>query len=436
MLSRSLKGRLWNQIEPMWCVDFHSHIPIGQESAGSMARLLCYHYSETDAMNAGMPYDEYTGREDWAEKARFLIPYFPSSIGTTTYAGLHEVARGLFGFEDRIGPDTWDALCEKADEKMAEEGWTEHALRASRIVRAFGTNDPFEDLMGARPWYQVCLRVDKFINVDEQPLSDTIRDLSEATGRGISDLSDFLDAMDVRFGWFREQGAASVAISLPPDFSLNPGATSAEAAFDRVLTGVQLSSAELFALKTRLFYGVLDLCRKYGFVFQLMLGVVRKVHRGVGVCGDGLRQDPGTFQAFWEPMNSYPDVRFDFTALSAADQHQLCIMVKNFSNAVVSGFWWYCNTPSIIEAGLRMRLELLGAHCQNGQNTDAYMVEQGYYKMRQYKRTLCRTLAAMVEDELFDEGEAIEVAGRLLMDNPIRHFGLDREKIEAQIQGT
>jgi len=276
--------------------------------------------------------------------------------------------------------------------------------------------------------------VDKFINIDEQPLADTIRDLSEATGRDISGLSDFLDAMDARFGWFREQGAASIAISLPPDFSLDPGTISADATFDRIGTGVQLTPGELLALKTKLFYSVLDLCRKYGFVFQLMLGVVRKVHRGVGVCGDGLRQDPGTFRTFWEPMNSYPDVRFDFTALSAADQHQLCIMVKNFSNAVVSGFWWYCNTPSIIEAGLRMRLELLGAHCQNGQNTDAYMVEQGYYKMRQYKRTLCRTLATMIEDEFFTEEEALQIARHLLLDNPIRHFGLDRERIETQME--
>ena len=433
MLSRSLKDRLWNEIEPMWCVDFHSHVPIGQESAGSMARLLCYHYSETDAMNAGMPYDEYVRREDWEEKARFLVPHFPASIGTTTYAGLHEVARGLFGFDDRIGPDNWDALCDKANQAMTEEGWTERVLSDSRIIRVFGTNDPFEDLVGPRPWYQVCLRVDKFINIDEQPLADTIRDLNEATGRDISDLSDLLDAMDTRFGWFREQGAASIAISLPPDFSLDPGTTSPDAAFDRIRTGVQLTPGELLALKTRLFYAVLDLCRKYGFVFQLMLGVVRKVHRGIGVCGDGLRQDPGTFRTFWEPMNSYPDVRFDFTVLAAADQHQLCIMVKNFANAVASGFWWYCNTPSIIEAGLRMRLELLGAHCQNGQNTDSYMVEQSYYKMRQYKRTLCRTLATMIEDEFFTEEEAVEIAQRLLLNNPVRNFGLDREAIEAQM---
>ena len=434
MESRILRKSLWEAIEPMWSVDFHSHIPIGQESAGSMARLLCYHYSETDAMNAGMPYEEYRTQGDWEAKARFLIPYFPLSIGTTTYAGLHEVARGLFGFEKRITPDTWEALCEAANPRMREEGWLNEALKANRIAHVFGTNDPFEDLKGTKAWYQPCLRVDKFINLEEHALSDTAEDLSEVTGKDITSLSDFSDAMDARFGWFKEQGAVSIAVSLPPDFSLETGIRSPGVVFERILAGSPVSINDLHTLRTRLFYTALDLCRKYGFVFQLMLGVVRQVHRGVENCGDGLKLHPDMFRTFWEPLNTYPDVRFDFTVLSAADQHQLCVLVKNFPNAVTSGMWWYCNTPSIIEAALRMRLELVGSYCQNGQNTDAYMIEQGYYKMRQYKRVLVRTLATMIEDTFFTEEEALDIAWALLFDNPVRHFGLNRKKIEANIQ--
>lgn len=385
-------------------------------------------------MNAGMSYEEYRAQGDWEAKARFLIPYFPLSIGTTTYAGLHEVARGLFGFEQRITPDTWEALCDAADPRMREEGWLNDALKANRIAYVFGTNDPFEELKGAQPWYQPCLRVDKFINLQEHALSDTVQDLSEVTGKDIATLSDFSDAMDTRFGGFKESGAVSIAVSLPPDFSLEAGALSPEGVFERILAGSLVSTDDLHTLRTRLFYTALDLCRKYGFVFQLMLGVVRQVHRGVGNCGDGLTLHPEMFRTFWEPLNTYPDVRFDFTVLSASDQHQLCVLVKNFPNAVLSGMWWYCNTPSIIEAALRMRLELVGAHCQNGQNTDAYMIEQGYYKMRQYKRALVRTLAAMIEDTFFTETEALDIARALLFDNPVRHFGLNRKEIEENIR--
>ena len=434
MESKTLQKNLWEAIEPMWSVDFHSHIPIGQESAVSIARLLCYHYSETDAMNVGMPYEAYRTQVDWEAKARFLIPYFPLSIGTTTYAGLHEVARGLFGFEKRITPDTWEALCEAANPRMREKGWLNEALVANRIAHVFGTNDPFESLKGAKAWYQPCLRVDKFINLEEHALSDTVEDLSEATGKDIAALSDFADAMDVRFGWFKEQGAVSIAVSLPPDFSLETGIHSPGVVFERILVGNPVSTDDLRTLRTRLFYTVLDLCRKYGFVFQLMLGVVRQVHRGVANCGDGMTLHPDMFRTFWEPLNTYPDVRFDVIVLSAADQHQLCVLVKNFPNVVTSGMWWYCNTPSIIEAALRIRLELVGSYCQNGQNTDAYMIEQGYYKMRQYKRALVRTLATMIEDTFFTEEEALDIARALLFDNPIRHFGLNRKKIEANIQ--
>jgi glucuronate isomerase len=433
MKSKALRKSLWEAIEPMWAVDFHSHIPIGHESAGSMARLLCYHYSETDAMNAGMPYEEMA-QVDWEAKARFLVPYFPLSVGTTTYAGLHEVARGLFGFERRITPDTWEALCDAANSRMREEGWLSTALGANRIAHVFGTNDPLENLEGAQGWYQPCLRVDKFINLEEHALSDTVEDLSEVTGKDIATLSDFSDAMDARFGWFQEQGAVSIAVSLPPDFSLGAGIISPGVVFDRILAGDPVSTDDLHTLRTRLFYTALDLCRKYGFVFQLMSGVVRQVHRGVGNRGDGLTMHPDMFRAFWEPLNTYPDVRFDFTVLSAADQHPLCILVKNFPNAVLSGMWWYCNTPSIIETVLRMRLELVGSYCQNGQNTDAYMIEQSYYKMRQYKRALVRTLATMIEDRFFTEEEALDIAHALLFDNPIRHFGLDRKKIEENIR--
>lgn len=434
MSSPSLREQLWEAIEPMWAVDFHSHVPIGRESAGSMARLLCYHYSETDAMNAGMPYDAYMAQGDWEAKARVLIPYFPKSIGTTTYAGLHEVARGLFGFKERITPASWEALCEIARAKMAEEGWVEHVMKQNRIAHLFGTNDPFEDLVGAKPWYQVCLRVDRFIHVDELPLSETIKRWTEQTGQEIRSLEGFLEAMAARFRWFREQGAVSIAISLPPDFRLDTKAGSPGKALDRLIQSRDVSTEDLIGLRTRLFYHALDLCREHGFVFQLMLGVVRQVHRGVAHCGDGLKQDPDMFQTFWEPLNAYPDVRFDFAVLAAADQHQLCVLVKNFPNAVMSGLWWYCNAPSIIEQAVRMRLELVGAYCQNGQNTDAYMVEQGYYKMRQYKRALAQVLATMVEDGFFSAGESVDIAHGLLFENPIRHFRLDRAHIERTIR--
>ncbi|MFH1006365.1 MAG: glucuronate isomerase [Candidatus Latescibacterota bacterium] len=434
MRSDTLRKHLWQAIEPMWAVDFHSHIPVGQESAASMARLLCYHYSETDAMNAGMPYQDYIAQEGWEAKARFLVPYFPLSIGTTTYAGLHEVARGLFGFEQRITADTWEALSDRANARMREAGWLGTALKASRIAHVFGTNDPFEPLSGAQNWYQPCLRVDKFINIEEHALSTTVANLGQTLGGDITTLSDFTSAIDARFRWFREQGAVSIAVSLPPDFSLGCGTESPEAVFGRMVMGHPVCTADLHALRTRFFYTALGLCRKYGFVFQLMLGVVRQVHRGVGTCGDGLIGHPDMFRAFWEPLNTYPDVRFDFTVLSAADQHPLCILVKNFPNAVVSGMWWYCNTPSIIERTLRMRLELVGFSCQNGQNTDAYMIEQSYYKMRQYKRALVQTFGTMIEDGFFTEEEGIGIAHALLFDNPIRLFGLNREKIAENIR--
>lgn len=425
--------RLWERIEPMWSVDFHSHIPIGRESAGSMARLLCYHYSETDAMNAGMSYQDYISLPTEEERARLLVRYFPETIGTTTHAGLHEVAEGLFGFRKRITPETWDELCELADEAMSKPGWKEEVLRKDRIAWVFGTNDPFEPLEGAEPWYQVCLRLDRFLLPDEHPLPSTVSALEELTGREVRGLSDFLDGLEGRFRYFKEKGAVSVAVSLPPDFSLEGGPTSPDVVFRKLMEGLWVPSEEMAALKAELFYSVLELCRKYGMVLQLMLGVVRKVRRGVEHRGDGLSQDPGMFRTFWEPLNLYPDVLFDFTVLSLADQHQLCVLVKNFPNAVCSGLWWYCNTPSIAEQVVRMRLEILGVRPQNGQNTDAYMLEQGYYKMRQYKRALSRALASMVEDNFFSEEEAVEVARKLLFENPIRHFGLDRSRIEEQI---
>ena len=428
-----LRERLWEKIEPMWSVDFHSHIPIGRESAGTMARLLCYHYSETDAMNAGMPYEDYISRSTEKERARFLVEYFPRTIGTTTYAGLHEVAEGLFGFKKRITPETWEELCELADGLMSRPGWEEEVLKKNRIAWVFGTNDPFEPLEGAKPWYQVCLRLDKFLLPDEHPLPSTVAALEEISGREVRTLSDFLEGLEGRFRYFREKGAVSAAVSLPPDFSLERGSASPEAVFGKLREGLWISSEEMRALKAELFYSAVELCRKYGMAFQLMLGVVRKVRRGVEHRGDGLRQDPNMFRTFWEPLNLYPDVLFDFTVLSLADQHQLCVLVKNFPNAVCSGLWWYCNTPSIIEQVVRMRLEVLGVYPQNGQNTDAYMLEQGYYKMRQYKRALCRALGSMVEDGFFSEEEAVEVARMLLFENPIRHFGLDRSRIEEQM---
>jgi len=155
---------------------------------------------------------------------RFLnaVPYIPRIQNTSTWWGFMQICKRLFAFEGQtVNLDNAEALYRKALEKLQGENWYLTVLDQIKIRKAFLTNEFDEDLCGYnRDVFIPALRVDGWIN----QITDinVIERLKACTDCDVTSLAQFKSATRKVAESFKEQGAVSMAISLPPDFRVFP----------------------------------------------------------------------------------------------------------------------------------------------------------------------------------------------------------------------
>ena len=91
--------------------------------------------------------------------------------------------------------------------------------------------------------------------------------------------------------------------------------------------------------------------------------------------------------------------KFLATFLSRVNQHQLCVVARNFQNLHIYGCWWFLNNPSLIEEITKMRLEMLGLGF-TAQHSDARVIEQLLYKWCHSKEIISKVLLNKYKDLL------------------------------------
>jgi hypothetical protein len=94
-------------------------------------------------------------------------------------------------------------------------------------------------------------------------------------------------------------------------------------------------------------------------------------------------------------------------------------------NVSLLGFWWHTLVPNIIEQLIAQRIESLPANKWIAIATDAYSVEWAYGKVKIVLECLARVLSQKIEEGYFSEKKAIELARRILYDNPKEIYNMD-----------
>jgi len=415
--------RLKNVIDDMELIDCHTHLRWYQPSAETLTDIFSYHYIATELVSAGMNPELIS--EDLPAKEQFLnaVPYIPRIQNTTTWWGFMQICKNLFGFEaETITAQNAESLYESAAEKLQRPNWYLDVLAQIKIQRSFLTNEFDENLEGYnKDVFIPALRVDGWINQITD--NSVIKRLEECTNSDIQSLAEFKQATQKVVKRFKEYGAMSMAISLPPDFILAPVAdATAESAFQKILAQKSLDDQEVASLRANMFYHLVELCQQFDYTFQLMLGVDREVY--MSQKRDGFSTQLEMVTTFLDVLNRYPNVTFDFTILNTILAHELAVVSKLFPNCLISGHWWYTFYPSLIKRILRERLEIIPYVKLNGLFTDAYYVEWCIAKVLVYKQALTTVLTELVIEGYITEQMAVEIAEGLLWGNPVRNFGI------------
>jgi glucuronate isomerase len=337
-----------------------------------------------------------------------------------------EAVRELFAFRaDRLTVQNWPDLAQTVAALARQEGRYRAVLAKANIERVFLTNQFDEDLDGIdRSVFVPCMRTDDIIfGLGD---ADVRRRLAAKAGLEILTPNDVRDAVQWLMRYFTQHGAASAAVSLPPNFRPRaPDEGAARKALARAVKGKDLAAADTEALAVFAFDAVAECCRQFRKPFQLMIGVVRNVYPGGVEGGRDLFSQTGSLIGYADLFNRYPDVDFTVSVLAAAWAHELASMAWIFPNCKPSGHWWYANVPAHIEQDLRGRLEAVPKTKLIGYYSDMYKVEFGLPKFNMYRRALARVLAReFVETGRMNEQDAVETARLLLRDNPKRIFGV------------
>ncbi len=419
-----LSKRLEAEISKMSVIDPHTHLEHPTPSAGLIGNIFGYHYIKMELSTAGMDVEKLM--DDSLPPDEFLknaVPYIPRIRNTTTWWGFMTICRAL-GFEDdTIHEGNWQDLCKVASETMQAEKWYRKALDSIKIRRSFLTNLPDEDMEGCdKEAFVPSLRTDEWVL--EVQAEATREKLEKLTNSSVTCLKDMKSSIRETAERFVGLGAASMAISLPPDFRAFVVAESdAEVLYGKVLQGKRLTDDELARLKSHMLYSLFEICSELNLPFQLMLGVDRGIHRRLG--WDGFSTELDMVETFRDALNRFPNVKMIFSILNTILTHELAIYAKTFANCYVAGHWWYTFYPCIIKPMILERLQAVPYTKLIGWYSDSYYVEWTIAKIKLYIRTLAGALAEIVEDGYMNEDLALEVAKAMLWDNSIEIFGLN-----------
>jgi len=421
-----LETQLLAEILTIQAIDCHSHVPAEAPHARTLGDLLGYHYYTELLHSAGMPADAVDPRKSEPERIGAVVDRLDTISNTVQYGWLVEAARELFGFRgDRLTPNNIGELGQEIIGAGRQPDRYRAVLAKARIEKVFLTNRFDEDLSAVdRTVFVPCLRTDDLVF----KLSDPgVRErLFAKTGTDVESPEDARAAVRWLMRYFVQHGAASAAISLPPNFSPGPpDEKAAGKALSRALAGKDLSAADSASLAVFMFDLIVDTCKQFHKPMQLMIGVIRDVYPAGVAGGRDLLSKRGSLADYADLFRRYPEVDFTVSVLSATWAHELATFAWIFPNVKPSGHWWYLNIPAWIEPDLRARLEAVPRVKLIGYYSDMYKVEFGLPKFNMYRRILAKVLAReFVEPGRMTERQAVETAGLLLRDNAKRIFGV------------
>ena len=425
-MSDQLRNRLYEALDGIWLVDPHTHIDPRSPASTTLADVLGYHYYTELAHSAGMPREriEEPGLGPKERVAR-LVEWLPRLDNTVQASWLVEMAQGLFNFgEDQIRAENWEAIYDNAAQCMADPGWADFVLKASKLEAVFLTNDFDDPLTGFDTRkYIPCLRTDDLVfHLAKTEVRDR---LARATGVSVGSAASLRAAIGKLFEHFTRHGARACAVSLPPDFTpRRVEAASAEAALAKVFSqGADAPPESRQTLSAFVFWTLAEMCAEWKLPFDLMIGVNRNVYAAGVYQGRDLFDSRVSLIQYAELLNAFPQVTFPISVLASATNQELVSYAWIFPNVVTHGHWWYSNTPTFIEHDAAARLEAVPAGKQIAYYSDMYKLEFALPKFAMYKRVLAKILAErFVVDRGWDEHRALDLGRQVLRGSVDRVF--------------
>lgn len=420
-MNNGLFKKLYEEISEIPIIDIHTHLNHLRLKANDLSDIVLYHYIATELATSGMPH-EFLSIKDPSERIRKCLPFLKNIRNTSTFWALKQILSDLFEFNEDLNEDSLPLLQEKFqvfEENFDGVSFLKERLKMNRVfltlqfTNRYITFDP--------SFFTGSLRLE---GLSKDFSQETLRKLEEITLFEIKNRNDFRDGLIMVFQLF-QRFIHSIAISLnPSEIIVDPDERHVDEAIEKIRLGRQLAFDEKIHVLSFAIDTFLKLIEGNRIAFQLMLGVERPV---VGASPPDYAivvNELGQLLSLCPLFHKYGEINFDVISASKVQTHELNVISKNYNNVFVSGFWWYCYYPSIMDERIEERLQMLPMNKWCAFFSDAYVPEWCFGKAELTKHQLSLSLSKLIEQGYFSMELAVEVARRLLYENALEIYRL------------
>lgn len=457
LLQSPLAGDLYHRVAAtLPIVDFHCHLPVQQVASDHRFRSLTAiwldgdHYKWRAMRSAGVAERLCTGdAPDW-EKFEAWARVVPDTLRNPLYHWTHMELRRPFGIEVLLSPATAREIYDRATEQLQQPEFSTLGLLAGFRVGAVSTTDDptdsleFHEALARRPdpatrvyptW-----RPDRALDVDDpQALAGFVGRLERASGRTVTGLQSYLEALDARHQAFHDVGCRASDHGHETVFAEPYADGMVAAAFDDVRAGNRLEPGDALRLKSALLHRLALMDHARGWVQQFHLGALRDNNTRLGRmrgrdCGvDSM----GDFEQA-RPLARFLDRLDDGDRLARTilynsnprDNELFASIIGAFQDGTTPGkmqygaAWWFLDQLQGMERQIDA-LSNLGLLSQFvGMVTDSRSF-LSYSRHEYFRRLLCNMLAEDVRKGLVPNDRVLleRLVRRVCFENARDYFG-------------
>lgn len=433
MNSQILKKELSTEIYKIGIIDPHTHLR-EDDMTSHVVDILSYHWVLSELNSVGMDYKDtlMNSNLDLETRLKSAVPYLERMRNTATYRCLQNIFSELYGFHDILTLNNYKQLLDLSIKATNTQGWADSLLKRSNIVKLVTSvgnqskigkgRDDFDLMVDLHylfwpsgstdnsPWF-------KPFELDQTRYIEAIEFIGGKTTVCANDIKYCIEHFLHRV----YQGRVKFFNAfLPIYFRFE--------AIDDLLAEKALSEFRQAGGNSN---EAVKILTKYVTweILKVLNGMKATLQLAVGaeyfVCGG---RSLSRFESTWvsdmvKVCYQYPNIRFDFMNASSVMNHEMEVASKMIRNFYIQNMWWHTFVPSCIES-LYEKLEIIPAVKLGGFYCDAYYTELTYGKYRMVIDSIIDVLCRKVENGVYTQEYAIEVANCILNKNPKELYGL------------
>jgi len=451
---RSVARALYGEVRALPIISPHGHTDpewfATNAAFGNAAELLLQPdhylyrmlYSQGVSLEAlGVPAHGRPSTADPREAWRLLAANMHLFRGTPSSMWLDHVFAEVFGFTERLSPQTADSHFDRIGEALATEAFRPRALFDRFNIELLATTESPSDSLahhhaiadsGWAGRVVTAYRPDPVIDAEHERFQESLERFAELSGQDVYSWPGYLEAHRQRRADFAAAGATSTDHGHPTAATANLSAIATEALFHDLISGqVTPEKAELF--RAQMLTEMARMSLDDGLVMQIHPGSFRNHNR---LLFEGFGRDKGadipTATNYVRDLKPLLDLFGNdprlsvivFTLDETAYSRELAPLAGHYPCLKLGPAWWFHDSPEGMRRFREQTTETAGFYNTVGFNDDTRAFLSIPARHDVARRVDCGFLAKLVTEHRLDLDDASEVAVDLAYNLPKRAYKL------------